>query len=71
MKTPARPRVNQAQQWLAYPSVPGGSRRPCPTVTLELMRKKQVCLPSKEYLSDRKCEMTNMAAKCKIFVTVT
>ena len=30
MNPPARSRVNQAQQWLAYPSVPGGQWIPHP-----------------------------------------
>ena len=35
MNSPARPRVNQAQQWLAYPSVPGGSGFHTPTVAID------------------------------------
>ena len=27
----------------------------------------QILLPDKEYLSDHKCERTNMAVKCKVF----
>ena len=33
--------------------------------------KKQICLPNKEYICGHRGERINMAAKCKIFVTVT
>ena len=32
--------------------------------------QKQICLPNKEYLSGHRLERTNIAAKCKIFVTI-
>ena len=34
-------------------------------------KKKQICLSNKEYISSDRDERINMAAKYKIFVTVT
>ena len=33
--------------------------------------KTQIWLPNKEYIRDKKCEVANMADKCKLFVAVT
>ena len=30
-----------------------------------------ICLPNKGYLTDQRCEWSEMATKCKIFVTDT
>ena len=30
-----------------------------------------ICLPNKKYICDQRCERTDMATKCKIFVAVT
>ena len=36
-----------------------------------MKKKQQICLLKKEYLSDDRCERADMAAKYKIFFTVT
>ena len=38
-------------------------------LTLHRYFQKQICVPKKEYLSGDRCEGTNVAVKCRIFVT--
>ena len=33
--------------------------------------KKEICLPNKKHMNGHRCERTDMAAKYKIYVTVT
>ena len=46
-------------------------RHVCPFSKLVGMRKKQVCLPNKQHLSDHSFKTANMTAKCKIIMNIT
>ena len=39
-------------------------------VLVSVRKKQQICLPNKEYLNDQRCQIKNMDAKCKLFVTL-
>ena len=41
------------------------------SMSIGINEKKQICLPNKEYISDHRFEGTNLAAKCKTFLTLS